>query len=79
MDIAREQHINERENLVGGYKAQINALETDIQELAKRPTLSQRSGLQALHEELANEKQALQEAQRALDETEEAAQDVRKY
>ena len=64
MDLAREQHINELENLVGEYKAQINALETDIQELAKRPALGQGDGLQALREELANEKQALQEARR---------------
>ena len=64
MDLAREHHIDELEGLVGGYKAQIRALETDIQELAKRPALSQGSGLQALREELANEKQALQEARR---------------
>lgn len=64
MDFAREQHINELENLVDEYKAQIRALETDIQELAKRPALSQGSGLQAMREELANEKQALQEARR---------------
>ena len=64
MDLAREQHINELENLVSEYKAQISVLETDIQELAKRPALSQGSGLQALREELVNEKQALQEARR---------------
>jgi len=64
MDLAREQHISELENLVGEYKMQIRALETDIQELAKRPALSQGPGLQALREELANEKQALQEARR---------------
>jgi hypothetical protein len=64
MDLAREQHTNELESLVGEYKAQIGALETEIQELAKRPALSQGSGLQALREELANEKHALQEARR---------------
>jgi len=60
------QHINKLENLVGKYKAQIPAPETDIQELAKQPTLSQGSGMQALHEELVNEKQVLQEAQRGM-------------
>ena len=55
------QHINKLENLVGKYKAQICVPETDIQELAKQPTLSQGSGMQALHEELVNEKQVLQE------------------
>jgi len=56
------QHINKLENLVGKYKAQIHVPETDIQELAKQPTLSQGLGMQALHEELVNEKQVLQEA-----------------
>jgi hypothetical protein len=64
VDLAREQHIDELENLVGEYKAHIRVLETDIQELAKRPALIQGSGLQALREDLANEKQALQEARR---------------
>jgi len=30
MDLAREKHIDEFENLVGEYKAQIRALATDI-------------------------------------------------
>ena len=64
MDLAREQHINELENLVGEYKAQIPAPETDIQELTKRPALCQGSGMQALREELVNEKQVFEEARR---------------
>ena len=40
------QHINKLENLVGKYKAQIHVPETDIQELAKQPTLSQGLGMQ---------------------------------
>ena len=46
------------------YKAHIRALETEIQELAKRPVLEHGSGLQALRDELANERLALQEARR---------------
>lgn len=45
-------------------KAHIRALETEVQELAKRPALDQGSGLQALRDELSNEKNALQEARR---------------
>lgn len=47
-------------------KAHIRALETEIQELAKRPVLDQGSGLQALRDELSNEKNALQEARRGM-------------
>lgn len=64
MDPAREQHVKELEALVGEYKAHIHTLETEIQELSKRPALNQGSGLQALREELADEKLALQEARR---------------
>ena len=64
MDPANEQHIKELESLVSEYKVHIRALDTEAQELAKRPVLDQSSGLQALREELANEKQALQEARR---------------
>jgi hypothetical protein len=49
---------------VSEYKAHIHSLDTEVQELAKRPVLYQGSGLQAWHEELANEKHALQEAHR---------------
>lgn len=48
------------------YKAHIGALEAEVQELAKRPALSQGSGLQALREELVNKKQTLREAQRGM-------------
>ena len=48
--------------LVGEYKAHIHTLEAEIQELAKRPALEQGAGLQALRDELTNEKHALQEA-----------------
>jgi predicted RNase H-like nuclease (RuvC/YqgF family) len=65
VDQAKEQHIKELESLVSEYKSHIRALETEIQELAKRPVLDQGSGLQALREELANEKHALQEAHRS--------------
>jgi hypothetical protein len=65
MDQAKEQHIKDLDGLVGEYKAHIGALEVEVQELAKRPALSQGSGLQALREELVNEKQALQEARRS--------------
>ncbi len=54
---AKEQHIKLSE-----YKAHIRALETEVQELAKRPVFDQGSGLQDLREELANEKHAVQEA-----------------
>jgi DNA repair exonuclease SbcCD ATPase subunit len=64
MDQAKEQHIKDLEVLVSEYKEQIDSLETEVQELAKRPVLSQGSGLQALREELANEKHALQEVRR---------------
>lgn len=47
-------------------KAHIRALETEIQELAKRPVLDHSSGLQALRDELSNEKNALQEARRGM-------------
>jgi mitotic spindle assembly checkpoint protein MAD1 len=50
--------------LVNEYKAHIRTLETEIQELAKRPVLEHGSGLQALRDELSNEKLALQEARR---------------
>lgn len=52
------------EALVSEYKVHIRALETEIQELAKRPVLDHGSGLQALRDELSNEKYALQEARR---------------
>jgi mitotic spindle assembly checkpoint protein MAD1 len=59
VDQAKEQHIKELESLVSEYKSHIRALETEIQELAKRPVLDQGSSLQALREELANEKHTL--------------------
>ena len=65
VDQAKEQHIKELESLVSEYKSHIRALETEIQELAKRPVLDQGSSLQALREELANEKHTLQEARRS--------------
>jgi hypothetical protein len=65
IDQAKEQHIEELESLVGEYKVRLRALETEVQELAKRPVLDQGSGLQALREELANEKHTLQEARRS--------------
>ncbi|KAI9432343.1 mitotic checkpoint protein-domain-containing protein [Lactarius indigo] len=74
IDQAKEQHVRELEALVGEYKAHMHALETEIQELAKRPALNQGTGLQALRDELANEKHALQEARRALEEKEEEAE-----
>ncbi len=61
IDQAKEQYIKELEGLVSEYKAHIRALETEVQELAKRPILDQSSGLQASREELANEKHAVQE------------------
>jgi len=60
IDQAKQQHIKELESLVSEYKAHVRALDTEIQELAKRPMLDQGSGLQGLREELANEKHALQ-------------------
>jgi hypothetical protein len=47
-------------------KAHIRTLEAEIQELAKRPVLEHGSGLQALRNELSNEKDALQEARRGM-------------
>lgn len=47
-------------------KAHMRALETEIQELAKRPALDHGSGLQALRDELSNEKNALQDARRGM-------------
>ena len=41
MDLAKEQHINKLDILVGEYKAQIRGRETDIQELTERPALGQ--------------------------------------
>jgi hypothetical protein len=66
VDQAKEQHIKELESLVGKYKMYIRALETEIQELAKRPVLDPGSGLQGLREELANEKHMLHEARRSM-------------
>ncbi|KAI9452687.1 MAD-domain-containing protein [Lactarius psammicola] len=74
VDQAKEQHVRELEALVDEYKTHMRALETEIQELAKRPALNQGAGLQALRDELANEKHALQEARRALEEKEEEAE-----
>ncbi|KAH9165006.1 MAD-domain-containing protein [Lactarius sanguifluus] len=74
VDQAKEQHVRELEALVDEYKVRTRALETEIQELAKRPALSQGTGLQALRDDLANEKHALQEARRALEEREEEAE-----
>jgi hypothetical protein len=51
---------------VNQCKAHIRALETEVQELAKRPVLDQGSGLQALRDELSNEKNALHEARRGM-------------
>jgi hypothetical protein len=49
---------------VSEYKAHIDSLDMEVQELAKRPVFDQDSGVQALREELANEKHAPQEAHR---------------
>ncbi|KAH9957583.1 hypothetical protein BC827DRAFT_1224448 [Russula dissimulans] len=74
VDQAKEQHTKDLEALVSEYKAHIRTLETQVQELSKRPALEHSSGLQALRDELANEKHALQEARRALAEKEAAAE-----
>ncbi|KAH8978120.1 MAD-domain-containing protein [Lactarius hatsudake] len=74
VDQAKEQHVRELEALVDEYKGRTRALETEIQELAKRPALNQGTGLQALRDDLTNEKHALQEARRALEEKEEEAE-----
>jgi hypothetical protein len=66
IDEATEQHVKDLEGLVSEYKGNIHTLETEIQELAKRPALDQGSGIQALREELADEKLALQEARRGM-------------
>jgi hypothetical protein len=42
----------------------MHSLETEVQELEKRPAVKEGSGLLALREELVNEKQELQEARR---------------
>jgi len=47
---------------VNEYKTHIRSLETEIQELAKRPVLDPSSGLEALRDELSSVKNALQEA-----------------
>jgi hypothetical protein len=64
IDEAKERHIEELESLVSEYKAHIHSLDTEVQELAKRPVLDQDPGLQGLREELADERHALQEAHR---------------
>ncbi|KAH9987053.1 spindle assembly checkpoint component Mad1 [Russula vinacea] len=69
IDEAKEQHVKDLEASVSEYKAHIRALETEIQELAKRPVLGHGSGLQALRDELSNEKHALQEARRGTSPT----------
>ncbi|KAH9165311.1 MAD-domain-containing protein [Lactarius sanguifluus] len=74
VDQAKEQHVRELEALVDEYKVRTRALETEIQELAKRPVPNQGTGLQALRDDLTNEKHALQEARRALEEKEEEAE-----
>ncbi|KAH8996032.1 MAD-domain-containing protein [Lactarius akahatsu] len=74
VDQAKGEHVRELEALVGEYKARTRALETEIQELAKRPALNQGTGLQALRDDLTNEKHALQEARRTLEEKEEEAE-----
>src|SRR5258708_7319809 len=66
MDQAKEQHIKDLEALVSEYKSHVLALGTEIQELAKRPALDHVSGLQALRDELSNEKTALREARRGM-------------
>jgi hypothetical protein len=66
IDEATEQHVKDLEVLVGEYKAHIHTLETEIQELAKRPALDQGPGIQDLRNELADEKLALQEARRGM-------------
>ncbi|KAI0294902.1 mitotic checkpoint protein-domain-containing protein [Multifurca ochricompacta] len=70
IDEAKEQHVKDLETLIDDYKAHIRTLETEIQELAKRPALEHSSGLQALRDEMVNGKHALQEARRALEERE---------
>ena len=64
IDHAKEQHINDLERLVSEHKEHTCELETEVQELAKRPVLNHGSSLQALRDELANEKQAPKEARR---------------
>jgi hypothetical protein len=49
---------------VNEYKVHIRALETEFQELAEQPVLNQGSCLQALFEELTNEKQIIFNLQR---------------
>ncbi|KAH9979345.1 hypothetical protein BGW80DRAFT_1455049 [Lactifluus volemus] len=75
IDEATEQHVKDLEVLVGEYKAHIHTLETEIQELAKRPALDQGPGIQDLRDELADEKLALQEARRVLEEASEKDRD----
>jgi len=64
IDRAEEQHIKELESQVSEYKAHIQSLDTEIQELSKRPMLDEGSGLQVLHDKSTNEKDAVQEARR---------------
>jgi hypothetical protein len=61
VDQAKEEQVRKLEALVGKYKVQMHTLETEIQELAKRPALNQGAGLQAMHDKLTNEKHTLQE------------------
>ncbi|KAH9031164.1 MAD-domain-containing protein [Lactarius hengduanensis] len=74
VDQAKEEHVRELDALVGEYKARMHALETEIQELAKRPALDQGTGLQALRDDLTNETHALQDARRGQKKIEELEQ-----
>ncbi|KAI0052786.1 MAD-domain-containing protein [Auriscalpium vulgare] len=72
LDTAKEQHIKELELLVDEYKSQNREMQAEIEQLEKRPPLSDPKPDQI--EELEKERQAAREAQKALAESEAATE-----
>ena len=55
VDPVKERHIKDLEGLVNEHRMHMRSVETEVQQLVKRPALDEGSGLQVLREELVNE------------------------
>jgi hypothetical protein len=55
VDPVKERHIKDLEGLVNKHKVHMRSVETEVQQLAKRPAVDEGSVLQVLREELVNE------------------------
>jgi len=68
VDHVKEQKIKDLEILVQDYKTLTRKLEKEVEELSKRPAAVPKQGshLQGLKDELAKERQALEDAQKGL-------------